>query len=185
VNSVSIDFVPAEEANDRNGRAIFASGCFWGTEYWMQRAPGVLATRVGYTGGTLENPTYRDVCGGGTGHAEAVEVIFDPAVTDYAALVRLFFETHDPSQVDRQGPDVGSQYRSEIFFIGEDQKKIAEAIIGELRDMGHAVVTRLTPAGPFWEAELYHQDYYQKKNGTPYCHTYVRKFASSRRGETP
>ena len=172
VNSISLNFIPEEKTE----RAIFASGCFWGTEYHFQRARGVLSTTVGYTGGHLSNPTYKQVCSGTTGHAEAVEVIFDPAKTSYEELVKLFFETHDPSQVNRQGPDIGTQFRTEIFYLNEKQKKTAEKLIKVLETKGYSVVTKLTKASVFWKAEDFHQDYYQKKNGTPYCHIYKKKF---------
>ncbi len=142
----------------------------------MMQHPGVLRTTVGYTGGSVPNPSYREVCGGRTGHAEAVEVVFDPSKTTYEALARLFFETHDPTQVNRQGPDIGTQYRSEIFWLDEDQRETAERLIGELRANGLDVATRVTEAGPFWEAEAYHQDYYAKSGGTPYCHVYTKRF---------
>ncbi|QXD16074.1 peptide-methionine (S)-S-oxide reductase MsrA [Rhodocaloribacter litoris] len=157
-------------------RAIFASGCFWGTEYHFQRAPGVLSTRVGYTGGHKPNPTYRDVCSGTTGHAEAVEVYYDPEKTTYEALARLFFETHDPTQVNRQGPDVGEQYRSAIFYLDEEQKEVAERLIRILREKGYDVATEVTPASTFWPAESYHQKYYEATGKTPYCHVYTKRF---------
>src|ERR1044071_2098339 len=108
--------------------AIFSSGCFWGTEYYFQKAKGVISTTVGYTGGSVENPTYEQVSSGRTGHAEAIEVKYDPAKTSYEDMVKLFYETHDPSQKDGQGPDIGNQYRSGIFYINEDQKAIAERL---------------------------------------------------------
>ncbi len=157
-------------------RAIFASGCFWGTEYYFQRAPGVLSTRAGYTGGHTAHPTYREVCTGQTGHAEAVEVCFDPDVTSYEALARLFFETHDPTQVNRQGPDRGTQYRSAIFYLDDDQKETAKRLIERLRAKGLDVATEVTPAGPFWPAEAYHQKYYDVTGKTPYCHIYTPRF---------
>ena len=172
VNSISLDFVPAEKTQ----RAIFASGCFWGTEYHFQKARGVLQTTVGYIGGHTKNPTYKEVCSGTTGHAEAVEVIFDPSKISYEELAKLFFETHDPTQVDRQGPDIGKQYRSEVFYLDDQQKETAQKVIDILKARGTKVATRLTKASPFWKAENYHQDYYQKKNGTPYCHIYTKRF---------
>ena len=172
VNSISLNFIPAEKTR----RAIFASGCFWGTEYHFQKARGVLQTTVGYTGGHTQNPTYKEVCSGTTGHAEAVEVIFDPSKISYEKLAKLFFETHDPTQVDRQGPDVGEQYRSEIFYLDDQQKETAQKVIDILKSKGYKVATRLTEASRFWKAEDYHQDYYQKKNGTPYCHIYTKRF---------
>ena len=172
VNSISMNFVPLEKTQ----RAIFASGCFWGTEYNFQKAKGVLQTTVGYTGGHTQKPTYREVCSGTTGHAEAVEVVFDPAKTSYEELLKLFFETHDQSQVNRQGPDIGEQYRSEIFYLDDQQKETAQKVIKLLETRGYKVATHLTKAAAFWKAEDYHQDYYMKKHGTPYCHIYTKKF---------
>lgn len=172
VNSISLEFVPIEKTR----RALFASGCFWGTEYHMQKAVGVLSTTVGYTGGNKEKPTYREVCSGTTGHAEAVEVIYNPALTNYEELAKLFFETHDPTQVNGQGPDIGLQYRSEIFYLDNEQKEIALALIEELKGKGYKVATGVTAAGKFWPAEAYHQDYYLEKKGTPYCHIYKKRF---------
>jgi len=157
-------------------KALFASGCFWGTEYYFQRAPGVLSTQAGYTGGHQANPTYREVCSGTTGHAEAIEVVFDPEQTDYETLARLFFETHDPTQVDRQGPDVGTQYRSAIFYLDETQQAVALKLIDLLKQKGYDVATEVTPATPFWPAEEYHQGYYDYTGKTPYCHFYTARF---------
>lgn len=157
-------------------RAIFASGCFWGTEYFLKRADGVVKTTVGYIGGTLKNPTYREVCSKKTGHFEAVEVYFDPSITDYETIARLFFETHDPTQKDGQGPDIGPQYRSAIFYLDENQKSIADKLIKILVDKGLDVATETIQASTFWPAELYHQDYYDLRGGTPYCHGYKKLF---------
>jgi peptide methionine sulfoxide reductase msrA/msrB len=175
VNSVSLQFSPMEKAVDTQ-RAIFASGCFWGTEYFFQRAKGVRSTDVGYIGGHTERPTYEQVCSGRTGHAEAVEVTFDPTVTSYEELAKLFFETHDPTQVNRQGPDVGEQYRSEIFYLDDEQRQIAERLVEQLRSKGLKVATKITKAGTFWKAEDYHQEYYTRGGGSPYCHRYVKRF---------
>lgn len=174
VNSISLQFAPDTPVTVE--KAIFAGGCFWGVEYYMQKAPGVIATRVGYIGGHVANPTYEQVCTHTTGHAEAVEVTFDPQKTTYEALARLFFEIHDPTQLNRQGPDVGDQYRSEIFYLDENQKNIAQKLIDLLKAKGYAVVTRLSPATTFYPAEDYHQQYYQHKGTTPYCHFYQKKF---------
>ncbi len=157
-------------------RAIFASGCFWGTEYHFQKAPGVVSATSGYTGGHKNSPTYGEVCTGRTGHAEAVEVIFDPSQTSYEALAKLFFETHNPGHIDRQGPDVGTQYRSAIFYLDDAQKEMAERLIALLKAGGHKVATEVTKADTFWKAEDKHQQYYTKTGGSPYCHTYLRKF---------
>ncbi len=174
VNSTSLDFIPAQEIKTR--RAIFASGCFWGTEYHLKRAPGVKSTTVGYTGGHVPNPTYKQVCTDTTGHAEAVEVIYDPNETTYEKLARLFFETHDFTQLNRQGPDVGEQYRSAVFYLNDEQKKVALDLIETLKNKGFDVKTEVTEASKFWPAEKYHQDYYQKTGKTPYCHVYRKIF---------
>jgi peptide methionine sulfoxide reductase msrA/msrB len=174
VNSISLDFVPAGELGTE--RAIFASGCFWGTEYHLQKVPGIISTTVGYTGGHVENPTYKQVCTDKTGHAEAVEVIYDPSKTTYEQLARLFFETHDFTQFNRQGPDLGTQYRSAIFYLNEEQKLIAAGLVEALKQKGFDVKTEITAAGKFWPAEKYHQDYYKNNGKTPYCHIYRKIF---------
>ena len=163
-------------ANMNTETAIFSSGCFWGTEYYFQKADGVISTTVGYTGGSTENPTYQQVSSGRTGHAEAIKVLFDPAKTSYENMVKLFYETHDQSQKDRQGPDIGTQYRSGIFYENEEQKAIAEKLTALLKSKGYKVATELTKAGPFYKAENYHQDYYGKNGDSPYCHRYIKKF---------
>jgi len=175
VNSVSMRFVPAE-VESRLDRAIFASGCFWGTEYHLQKLEGVIDTTVGYTGGHVDSPTYEQVCSARTGHAEAVEVFFDPTKVSFEILARLFFETHDPTLKNRQGPDIGPQYRSEIFCLDNDQTETAEKLIEELRVKGYDVATKITQASVFWEAENYHQDYYINEGQQPYCHAYTKKF---------
>ena len=177
VNSISLNF----ESDDKKKQstteiAIFAGGCFWGVEYYMEKKPGVITVVSGYTGGWKENPTYEDVCYKNTGHIEAVEIEYDPLKTSYEELARLFFEIHDPTQVNRQGPDVGEQYRSEIFYLNKDQKEIAERLIKELEEKGYKIATRLSPASTFWKAENYHQDYYEKKGSLPYCHGYTKRF---------
>ncbi len=174
VNSISMSFVQAKK--QKTNRAIFASGCFWGTEYHFKQAPGVISTTVGYTGGKTDNPTYKQVCTDKTGHAEAVEVVFDPAKTTYEKLAKLFFETHDFTQLNRQGPDIGTQYRSAIFYLDEQQKQVAEKLVRELRKKRYNVKTEIVAATKFWPAELYHQDYYQKTGKTPYCHIYRKIF---------
>lgn len=155
-------------------KAIFACGCFWGVQHQMERAKGVVGSTVGYTGGKEQHPTYQEVKAHSTGHAEAVLVEYDAEQTTYKELCKLFFEIHDPAQTDGQGPDIGPQYRSEIFYLNEAQK--AEAIIQLLREKGYEVNTRLTPASEFWPAEDYHQHYYNKTGGEPYCHIRIKKF---------
>jgi peptide methionine sulfoxide reductase msrA/msrB len=155
----------AEAASTSPATAVFAAGCFWGVEYKFSHHKGVLATRVGYTGGTMPDPTYAQVCTDRTGHAEAVEVRFDPSKLSYEELVRFFFTLHDPTQVDRQGVDVGTQYRSVIFYRDESQKAVAEKVIAELDASGRyrsRIATGLVPAGVFYPAEEYHQKYYEK-----------------------
>jgi peptide methionine sulfoxide reductase msrA/msrB len=176
VNSISMDFVPQADLAKNFERAIFAGGCFWGVEYYLQQAPGVLRTMVGYTGGKTIKPTYQQVCAHGSGHAEVVEVVYDPRRTSFEKMARLFFETHDPTELNRQGPDVGDQYRSEIFYLTPEQKQTAEKLIGELKSKGWKVVTRLTPAVAFWPGEVYHRDYYLRNGKTPYCHRPVPRF---------
>jgi peptide methionine sulfoxide reductase msrA/msrB len=162
--------------SDATETAIFASGCFWGVQYHFNRADGVISTKVGYIGGQVMNPTYKQVCSGTTGHAEAIEVVFDPSQVSYRELAVLFFETHDPTQVNHQGPDFGTQYRTEIFYLSDEQKAVAEELIGILTGKGLAVATKVTPAETFWSAEDYHQDYYAKTGKSPYCHIYTKRF---------
>ncbi len=157
---------------NKTEKALLASGCFWGTEYYLMQIDGVLSTRVGYMGGDKANPTYREVCTGETGHAETTEVVFDPEQTDFETVARMFFETHDPTQINRQGPDVGTQYRSAIFYANESQKAVAEKLIGELRAKGLDIATEVNAASTFWPAEDYHQNYYNNTGGSPYCHSY-------------
>ena len=176
VNSLSLDFIPAVVEPGRYGAALFAGGCFWGVEYFLQKETGVISVTSGYTGGVVKNPSYREVCTGNTGHAETVKVIYDPKKTSYEKLLKLFLETHDPTQVDRQGPDIGDQYRSEIFYLNEEQRKIAENNLTILKSKGLKVATAITKASEFYPAEDYHQDYYFKNGKMPYCHSYVKRF---------
>ena len=180
VNSVSMSFAPAGSEKEKLGLALYekvkgtgvavlAGGCFWGVEDGMSRLPGVVDVRSGYTGGHLDRPSYEDVCRGNTGHAEAVLVRFDPQKISYEAIVRRFFEIHDPTELNRQGPDVGTQYRSAIFWLDEDQKATAQKLMDELRSLGYHVVTTLEPAGPFYEAEAWHQDF-AARTGRGACH---------------
>ncbi len=156
--------------------AIFAGGCFWGVEHLMKHLPGVISVMSGYTGGTMSNPTYQDVCNHRTGHIEAVQIIFDSTKVTYETLAKRFFEIHDPEQMNIQGPDIGEEYRSEIFYTTPKQKEIALKLIHILKDKGYQIVTNVTPATSFWKAEEYHQNYYEKTGKQPYCHQYIEKF---------
>jgi peptide methionine sulfoxide reductase msrA/msrB len=172
-----MDFVPTRPKKVAAAdTGIFAGGCFWGVEYYMHTIPGVISTETGYIGGHLKNPTYRDVCSLTTGYAEAVRVIFNPAKTSYEEVAKMFFEIHDPTQVNRQGPDIGDQYRSEIFYLNQEQKATAEKLIGLLKQKSYKVATKVTPATMFWKAEDYHQQYYAKEGSTQYCHVRVNRF---------
>ncbi len=176
VNSISLEFVPLALSSNRFERAIFAGGCFWGVQALLAEGRGVIRTTCGYTGGHTDHPTYDQVCTHTTGHAEAVEVLFDPKQTSFEKVARLFFEIHDPTQHDRQGPDVGDQYRSAVFYTSEKQKATTLRLIAELRKKGLDVATEVTPATTFWPAEAYHQDYYRKTGKAPYCHRRVERF---------
>ena len=169
INSAALDFQPETAAKttapQKTETAIFAAGCFWGVEYKFGQVDGVLNTAVGYSGGVTKNPTYRDVCTDKTGHAESVKVTFDPARVSYEDLVRKFFGFHDPTQFKRQGPDVGAQYRSVIFYANESQRQAAEKVKAEYEKSGvfkKNIVTEIVPAGEFYKAEEYHQKYYEK-----------------------
>lgn len=206
VNSVSMRFVPADAANSAStstpsttldpmpappvssaptlSKAYFAGGCFWGVEDSFQKLPGVVSAISGYSGGKLANPSYEEVSTGRTGHTETVEVLFDPAKISYESLARLFFEIHDPTQRDRQGPDVGTQYRSAVFYTDAAQKEIVEKLIDQLQAKGWDVVTEVAPVGAFFPAEDYHQDF-TARTGRGACHLKVPRFEqgpSPRRG---
>jgi peptide-methionine (S)-S-oxide reductase len=153
-------------------KATFAAGCFWGVEAAFRQLKGVTSTTVGYIGGTLRDPTYHDVCTGRTGHAEAVQVEYDPSQVSYDDLLRAFWENHDPTTLDRQGPDVGTQYRSAIFYHTPEQEAAAKASKDALAKSGRfkrPIVTEIQPAPEFWQAEDYHQQYLEKR-GQTHCH---------------
>ncbi len=152
--------------------AVFAAGCFWGVEQVFRDTDGVTATEVGYTGGRTENPTYKEVCAKGTGHAEAVKIEFDPAVVSYEKLLEIFWASHDPTQVNRQGPDVGDQYRTAIFTLNDAQREAAEKSRAAEDASGcrpRPIATKIEALGPWWRAEEYHQQYFEK-NGGGACH---------------
>ncbi|MDH5742701.1 MAG: peptide-methionine (S)-S-oxide reductase MsrA, partial [Candidatus Aminicenantes bacterium] len=182
INSVALDFKPEDtqaqpnttsKVNAENDlkkaakleKATFAAGCFWGVEHKFSKIKGVVSTSVGYTGGTTKNPSYRQVCSGETGHAEAVHVEFDRSRISYAGLLEVFFSLHDPTQLNRQGPDIGTQYKSVIYYHNEGQKKAAEEMIRSLNESGRfskPIVTHIASASEFYKAEEYHQKFYDK-----------------------
>jgi peptide methionine sulfoxide reductase msrA/msrB len=174
INSASLDFVPYEKLK----KAYFAGGCFWGVEYYLQQKRGVISVENGYMGGNVPNPTYNEVCNGNTGHLETVEVLYYPEFVSYEELAKLFFEIHDPTQKNGQGPDIGTQYLSAIFYNDQNEKEIIEKLITILKNKGLNVVTLVLSAKnkPFYKAEKYHQDYYFKNHKVPYCHSYKKRF---------
>ena len=173
VNSLSLNFKSKKE---NLKKAYFAAGCFWGVEFLFQKQIGVLEVVSGYMGGDIENPTYEIVCSGFSGHLEVVEVVFDESIVSYGTLVKLFFEIHDFTQTNGQGPDIGTQYLSAIFYCDENQKNIAENLIEQLEKKTYKVATTLRPKVKFYKAESYHQNYYNKSGKTPYCHSYRKVF---------
>ncbi len=158
--------------------AYFAGGCFWGVEYYFEHLDGVKAAISGYMGGTMPNPDYRSICTGQTGHLEVVKIVYDENTVSYESLAKLFFEIHDFTQINGQGPDIGTQYLSAIFYDSEEQKEILKNLKNLLSQKGYDVATKLisTLNTPFYEAEEYHQDYYEKQNKLPYCHKHKKIF---------
>ncbi|WP_298623820.1 bifunctional methionine sulfoxide reductase B/A protein [uncultured Legionella sp.] len=175
VNSASLDFVSDTLVLDSQ-EAIVAGGCFWGVEHFLRLIPGVLQVESGYTGGHTLNPDYNEICRGTTGHYEAVRVLFDPARTDYYQVVKRFFEIHDPTQKNGQGPDLGQQYQSAVFYYNSEQYQVAQSLIQTLQKRGYQMATRLLEIQTFWPAEEYHQEYYIKHQKTPYCHRPMKRF---------
>lgn len=174
VNSISLTL----KANPRQlrRRALFASGCFWGTEYHFAKCNGVLETKVGFAGGHVNAPSYKQVCAGTTGHLECCEISYNPEQVSFRTLAQLFFETHDFSQEDGQGPDIGPQYLSAVFVETAEEKACIEDLIRELKDKGFHVATQVRSMQPFWPAEDEHQKYYFHQAKTPYCHIYRKIF---------
>lgn len=159
------------QTDPKHETALVAAGCFWGVEEIFRKIPGVVKTTVGYTGGTTANPTYEEVCTGRTGHAEAIEVVYDPAIVDYATILDFFFRLHDPTTLNRQHNDIGTQYRSAIFHTSETQKEIAERVKKEQAgNFKKPIVTEITAASIFYSAEDYHQDYLVKNPDGYNCH---------------
>ena len=162
--------------NENIKKAYFAAGCFWGVEYHFEKIKGVISAISGYMGGNITNPSYEMVCTGFSGHLEVVEVTYDENIVSFETLTKLFFEIHDFSQTNGQGPDIGSQYLSAIFYCDEEQKGISEKLIVELENKALNVVTFLYKLVPFYKAEDYHQDYYERHQKVPYCHSYRKIF---------
>jgi peptide-methionine (S)-S-oxide reductase len=172
-------YIPSKDRRILMEKATFGAGCFWGVEHFFREVPGVIDAVSGYAGGHADNPNYRQVCSGTTNHAEVVEVTFDPTKVSYAALVDLFFKMHDPTTLNRQGPDVGTQYRSAIFTHSPEQERVAKERLEAAKASGHfkrPIVTQIEPAQTFWKAEDYHQRYFAKNGGS--CHVSYAEVAN-------
>ena len=176
VNSVSLRFEKKNVVREQLKKAYFAGGCFWGVEYYLEKLQGVKEVISGFMGGTQKNPGYRDVVYHNTGHFETVEVVYDPGKVSYETLAKTFFEIHDPTQKNGQGPDIGSQYLSAVFVSTPQERRTIERLIGQLEKRGYRVATKILPKKTFYRAEAYHQDYYERKGKRPYCHGYVKRF---------
>lgn len=176
VNSISLNFQKKKMQVETFKKAYFAGGCFWGVEYYLEKINGVKEVTSGFMGGHLKNPGYYDVVRKDTGHIETVEVVYDPSKVSYETLAKTFFEIHDPTQVDGQGPDIGSQYLSAIFVSNTEERETIERLIKILEGKGFKIATKILSKAPFYSAEAYHQDYYERKGTTPYCHRRVKRF---------
>ena len=176
VNSVSLNFQKKKASTSTLKKAYFAGGCFWGVEYYLEKLDGVKEVTSGFMGGHLKNPGYYDVVRKDTGHIETVEVVYDPSKVSYETLAQIFFEIHDPTQTDGQGPDIGSQYISAVFVNNTQERKTIEGLIKVLEGKGFKIATKVLPKAPFYSAEAYHQDYYERKGSKPYCHRKVKRF---------
>jgi len=177
VNSLSLDFQPLEE-DKRYQKAYFAAGCFWGVEYWFDQQEGVITATSGYMGGYTTDPSYYEICQKDTGHLETVEVTYDPNIVSYEELCKLFFETHNPEQMNGQGPDIGPQYLSALFTNNVEEENTVQRLINQLEEQGMQIATMIKNANehPFYRAEEEHQNYYKLRNSTPYCHAYTKRF---------
>lgn len=175
VNSVSLDFQKTEP-KPSIAKAYFAGGCFWGVEHYLEKLSGVKEVTSGFMGGTVKNPSYYDVVEKKTGHLETVEVVYNPSKISYTQLAKAFFEIHDPTQKNGQGPDIGEQYHSAVFVSNENEKNIIFSLLEKLKANGFVPATKVFTGGEFYKAEEYHQNYYQKKGSAPYCHGYVKRF---------
>ncbi len=176
VNSISLSFNKKKNTATALKKAYFAGGCFWGVEYHLEKIEGVKEVISGFMGGHVKNPGYYEVVGKKTGHLETVEVLYDPSKVSYETLAKTFFEIHDPTQTDGQGPDIGSQYLSAVFVNNKQERKTVEKLIKVLEKKGYPIATKVIPATPFYPAEAYHQDYYERKGSTPYCHRRIKRF---------
>jgi len=177
VNSVSLHFDKKKKAAKTElARAYFAGGCFWGVEYYLEKIKGVKEVTSGYMGGKVKNPTYEQVSYTPTGHIETVEVLYDPSQVSYETLAKTFFEIHDPTQKNGQGPDIGAQYISAIFVSNDAERRTVNRLIALLKKRGYDVSTKVLKKTPFYKAEAYHQDYYERKGSKPYCHRRVKRF---------
>ncbi|MEY3002364.1 MAG: hypothetical protein RLZZ428_739 [Pseudomonadota bacterium] len=176
VNSVSLTFEKKGAVDTGLHKAYFAGGCFWGVEYYMEKIPGVVEVTSGFMGGSVPNPTYEEVVRHGTGHLETVEVVYDPAQVSYEMLAKTFFEIHDPTQTDGQGPDRGEQYLSAIFVGSLQERQMVQRLIGVLESKGYKIATQVREKSVFYPAQAYHQDYYERKGTTPYCHRRIKRF---------
>ena len=176
VNSVSLNFQKKKAVTTTLKKAYFAGGCFWGVEYYLEEIDGVKEVTSGFMGGTMKNPGYYDVIRKDTGHLETVEVVYDPSKVSYETLAKTFFEIHDPTQVDGQGPDIGSQYLSAVFVSNKEERDITNKLIKTLEGKGLKIATKVLAKTPFYSAEEYHQDHYKRKGGTPYCHRRTKRF---------
>lgn len=178
VNSVSLNFKKSKtkDVNASLKKAYFAGGCFWGVEYYLEKIKGVKEVTSGFMGGHVKNPGYYDVIRKKTGHLETVEVLYDPSKVSYESLAKTFFEIHDPTQTDGQGPDIGSQYLSAVFVTTKEERKTIDKLIKILEDKGLKIATKVIPKAPFYSAEEYHQNHYMRKGGTPYCHRRTKRF---------
>lgn len=175
VNSISLEFQKATPKVTM-AKAYFAGGCFWGVEHYLEKLPGVKEVTSGFMGGTMKNPSYYDVVEKKTGHLETVEVVYNPSKISYEQLAKAFFEIHDPTQANGQGPDIGEQYRSAVFVANENERRVIVSLLERLKANGFKPVTKILSVQPFYKAEEYHQNYYQKKGSAPYCHGYVKRF---------
>jgi len=176
VNSASLQFSKKKAVKSGLEKAYFAGGCFWGVEYYMEKIPGVKEVISGFMGGHVKNPKYKDVVRKNTGHLETVEVIYDPSKVSYETLAKTFFEIHDPTQKNGQGPDLGSQYLSAVFVSNDNERKTVNKLIKILEAKGLKIATKVLDKAPFYSAEEYHQNHYKRKGGKPYCHRRVKRF---------